>query len=1030
MSIGIHRFGRVAAVLVALVALAAPVAAQVTTGGLSGQVVAQSDRSALPGVAIEAIHVPTGTRYAAVTNESGRFTIVNARVGGPYSVKAALSGFRELEAANVYVSLGDVTNLAFEMTLDTVEEIIEVVGSSDDLISADRTGSSSSVSLDVIESLPTVRRQLQDYARLNPYFTIDPSDQSGTRLSVAGKNNRYNTIQIDGAVNNDLFGLADTGTPGGQADTQPINLDSIQELQLVVSPYDVRQGGFTGGGINAITRSGANQFSGSIYGSMRDEDYVGDGPLDRPISEFSEDQYGARLGGPILRDKLFFFASGEMNRREAPTGVAADGSAGTQFNQPVQAAAFRQLLINRYGYDPGPLSDFPATQDSDLAFLRFDWNAAPNHSLTLRHNYVDGFRDVVGDRSSTRYRFETAIYAFDSETNSTVAQLNSIFGANMFNEARVSFQTIRDARATPVIFPTIEIGTTSQQPTLAAGTERFSGANSLDQDILAITDDFTLIKGNHTLTIGTHNEIFEFKNLFLSEFYGMYRFTSVANFEADNAAEYRISFANGSDPRRPAQFEVGQYGLYVGDQWRVNDRFSLVFGLRADMLDMVDTPSYNPAVFATYGYSTSGVPDNDVTLSPRLGFNYAISPKQQFRGGVGIFAGRTPYVWVSNAFGNTGIESTALSCIAPACTPPPFNPDPNNQPRNLGAAGTVSVDLVDPDFELPRVMRATLGYDHELPWGVRATFEGVYTETQKDVYYQNLNRVPTGGTSFDGRPLYTRKSTAFLDTVILRNTSEGEQLNASMRLTKRFDMGLYVDASYAWMDAESAFDSTSSRAISSWRFMPVRGDIYNPEMSTTNWEVEHNFNIALSYAFRIGSLGNTVALFYNAQSGRPYSVLQGGTDINGDGYNSNDLLWVAANPNDIVLRNTTWEEYDAWAKSLGLKRGQIQERNSLQARWARSLDFHYDIEIPIKVVRTQLAFDIMNLVNLIDSDKGLMEFVPNQSFTPLAYRGIDAATGKPIYEPNFSGALSGDRQYSANDLRSRWQMKLGLRFSF
>ena len=447
MSIGIHRFGRVAAVLVALVALAAPVAAQVTTGGLSGQVVAQSDRSALPGVAIEAIHVPTGTRYAAVTNESGRFTIVNARVGGPYSVKAALSGFRELEAANVYVSLGDVTNLAFEMTLDTVEEIIEVVGSSDDLISADRTGSSSSVSLDVIESLPTVRRQLQDYARLNPYFTIDPSDQSGTRLSVAGKNNRYNTIQIDGAVNNDLFGLADTGTPGGQADTQPINLDSIQELQLVVSPYDVRQGGFTGGGINAITRSGANQFSGSIYGSMRDEDYVGDGPLDRPIAEFSEDQYGARLGGPILRDKLFFFVSGEMNRREAPTGVAADGSAGTQFNQPVQAAAFRQLLINRYGYDPGSLSDFPATQDSDLAFLRFDWNAAPNHSLTLRHNYVDGLRDVVGDRSSTRYRFETAIYAFDSETNSTVAQLNSIFGANMFNEARVSFQTIRDARA-------------------------------------------------------------------------------------------------------------------------------------------------------------------------------------------------------------------------------------------------------------------------------------------------------------------------------------------------------------------------------------------------------------------------------------------------------------------------------------------------------------------------------------------------------------------------------------------------------
>ena len=1033
MSTGIFRMSRMAAALIAFLAiglLATPATAQLTTGGLAGQVVSQSDRSPLPGVAIEAIHVPTGTRYSAVTNESGRFTIVNARVGGPYSVTANLEGFRSLEAANVYVALGDVTNLSFELTLDTVEEIIEVVGSADDLISADRTGSTSSVSLDVIQALPTVRRQLQDYARLNPYFSVDPSDPSGTRISVAGKNNRYNTIQIDGAVNNDLFGLADTGTPGGQADTQPINLDSIQELQLVVSPYDVRQGGFTGGGINAITRSGANQFSGSIYGSLRDQDYVGDGPLKRPIAKFSEDQYGARLGGPILRDKLFFFVSGEMNRREAPTGVSADGSTATQFNQPAEAARFKNILINRYGYDPGTLGDFSPVQDSDLIFARFDWNVAPNHSLTLRHNYVDAIRDVVGDRSSTRFRFNTSIYGFASETNSTVAQLNSIFGADRFNEARVGLQKIRDSRSVGVTFPTIEIGTVSQQPTLAAGTERFSGANALDQDILAITDDFTLIKGDHTLTIGTHNELFEFKNLFLSEFYGMYRFTSVSEFEAGNAVEYRISFANGSDPRRPTQFKVGQYSLYAGDQWRVNDRFSLVFGVRADMLDLRDKPSYNPAVYAAYGYSSSGIPKDDVTLSPRVGFNYALSAKQQVRGGIGIFAGRTPYVWVSNAYANTGVETTALSCIAPACTPPAFNPDPNNQPRNLGAAGTVSVDIVDPDFELPRVMRATLGYDHELPWGIRATVEGVYTETLKDVYYQNLNRVPTGGKTFDGRPVYTRKSSGFLDTIILRNTSKGEQLNASLRLTKRFDMGLYVDASYAWMDAKSAFDSTSSRAISSWRFMPVRGDIYTPEISTTNWEVEHRFNIALSQVFKIGSLRNTVALFYNAQSGLPYSVLQGGTDINGDGYNSNDLLWVAANQNDIVLRGTTWAEYDAWANSLGLKRGEIQKRNSLRARWNRSLDFHYDLELPIKVVRTQLSFDVLNLINLIDSDKGLIQYVANQTFTPLAYRGIDTATGKPIYEPNFSGALKGDRQYSANDLRSRWQLKFGLRFSF
>ncbi len=988
-------FGRWAvglALVLGILGLVAPVAAQVTTGGLSGTVIAQSDKSPIPGVAIEAVHQPTGTRYNSVTNDNGRWTIQNVRVGGPYLVTATLSGFKSSGAEGVTVALGDTANLTLEMVLETVEETIEVVGSSDSLISPDRMGSSSSVPLDSIESLPSVRRQLQDYARLNPYFSTDPSDQSGTRLSVAGKNNRYNTIQIDGAVNNDLFGLADTGTPGGQADAQPISLDSIQELQMVVSPYDVRQGGFTGGGINAITRSGANAFTGSLYGSQRDQDMVGDGPFDRPLADFSEDQYGGRIGGPIVKDKVFFFASGEMNSREAPTGVSADGTTSTQFNNPAQAALFKDLLTTRYGYDPGSLGDFSPVTDSDMAFLRFDLNLGSANQLTLRHNYVDASRDVVSDRSSTRYRFETAIYAFASETNSSVAQLNSIFGANAFNEARVGLQAIREARTTPVLFPSIEIGTVSQQPTMAAGTERFSGANALDQDILSITDDFTLISGDHTLTFGTANEIFEFKNTFLSEYYGFYRYNTLADFQTGTAAEYRISYATGADPKRPAEFGVGQYSLYAGDQWRVNERFTLVFGLRGDYLDMQDDPSYNPAVDAVYGINTSKTAGGDIVLSPRIGFNWAVTDdgKQQLRGGVGIFSGRTPYVWVSNAYANTGIESVALSCIRPSCIPPAFNPDPNNQPRNLGSAGTVSVDVVDEDFELPRVLRATVGYDAVLPWDIRATLEAMYTNTQQDVYYQNINYVPTGATTFDGRPVYSRKSTAFLDVIRLTNTTKGEQLNASVRLNKRFDFGLTLDGSYAWMDAESAFDSTSSRAISSWRFMPVRGDIYNPEMSVTNWEVEHRFTASVLYNFNLGRVANTVGLYWNAQSGLPYSISQSGTNINGDGYNSNDLLWVAASPNDIILRNTTWAEYDAWVKGIGsvnAARGGIVKRNSETARWNRSLDFHYDFEIPISVVRTQVTFDILNLFNLIDSDKGLVEYVANQNFTPLSYQG-------------------------------------------
>jgi outer membrane receptor for ferrienterochelin and colicin len=1035
----------------AILALAPAVQAQVTTGSLAG-VVKAADGSALPGVTIEAVHTPTGTRYSAVTGGDGRYTIPNVRVGGPYTVTATLEGFKPTTANSINVALGVASEVPLTLQLSSVSESITVTATVDEIINPNKTGSSSAVSTESIESLPTVNRSIQDFARTNPYFVVDAQDFSATRINVAGRNNRYNSIQIDGAVNNDLFGLADTGTPGGQTDTQGISLDAIQQLQLVVSPYDVRQGGFTGGGINAVTRSGTNNFSGSVFGNRRSPDLVGDGPLDRPIANFDQDQYGGRIGGPIFRDKLFFFVSGERNKKTSPTGFSADGSSGVKSNPAIDPSAVRQILISKYNYDPGSLADFGAQTDSDLLFARLDWNVSNAHQLTLRHNYVKAGRDVFGGISSSRWTFQSATYNQADETNSTVAQLNSIFSANAYNEARVNFSTIRDERATPIQFPTVEIGGSERNGFVTVGTERFSHANSLDQDVLELTDDFTLVAGDHTVTIGTHNEFFKFANVFLPESFGYYFFPNLAAFEAGTPSIYRIRYATGDDPRRPTKFEAGQYGLYVNDSWRMNNQFQFTFGLRVDKPVFPDTPSFNQDVLNRVRRDTSNTASERPVLSPRFGFNWQPNAggSQQVRGGIGIFAGRSPYVWISNAYGNTGIEQVAVGCLStttPPCAVPAFNPDVNTQVRNVGAAGGQTIDLIDPDFQFPRVMRATLGYDRELFWGIRGSVEGLWSRTMEDVYYYNANREFTGTyNALDGRPIFRRVSNNYDVVTLLSNTGAGEETTYTLQLNRPFANGLVVSANYAHQDAKSVFDATSSQAISNWQFRHTKGDIYAHDLSRTAFEIEHRANIAASYNFATGPLAHTVGLYYNIQSGRPYSLLMstsGVPDMNGDGFATNDLLYIPANDQVIYQYSngstaaspqgvTPAQAFANYLGFLGVSptEGRITDRYEFNEPWTRQLDFHYAVEVPITFMRTEVSFDVQNLLNMFDKDAGIVKFVSNQNATPVQYRGIDPATGKHIYREPFAGAWSAASQFSVADLRSRWQARLGVRLSF
>jgi outer membrane receptor protein involved in Fe transport len=1049
------------AVACALVAIAPALVAQVTTSNIAGNVTA-ADGSGLPGVTVEAVHVPTGTHYDTVSGGDGRYTIPNVRVGGPYTITASLEGFKPTTVSNIAASLGNTAEVDLKMVLAAVSEAITVTAAVDPVINPDHTGSTSAVSTEQIQMLPTVNRQIQDFARTNPYFTTSLTGD-GTFMFVAGRNNRYNTIQIDGAANNDLFGLSSSGTPGGGSGTQPVSLDAIQEIQLVVSPYDVRQSGFTGGGVNAVTRSGSNDWDGSVFGTKRNPSFVGKGPTNTKVGDFDQTQYGGRIGGPIMKDKVFFFFSGERNKRNDPNGTSADGSTGIVYTGTPSAADVANFLKSKYNYDTGSLGDLVFNTESKLYFGRIDANLAAGHNLTLRHNYIDANNVNAPSsftRSTSRFYFPNNTYLFPSKTHSTVAQLNSVFGSNMFNEARVSVQKIREHRETPgTIFPTIEIGASGgeRNGTIQAGIERFSGANALDQNITEITDDFTYTFGGHNLVLGTHNELFEFSNLFIQDFYGYYHFTTLANLQAGTPDIYRIGFATGSDPSRPTQFKAAQHSLYASDQWHLNNGWTLTFGLRADKPRFNTTPSFNPAVQAALGRSTSQVPSERVTWEPRVGFNWAIpgAGKQQLRGGTGVFQGRTPFVWISNNYGNTGVEQILRVCSAASCLPA-FNPDPNTQSRLDGVAGIAQdIALSDPSFRFPRVLRSTLGYDRDLWYGIRGTVEVLYSKTQEDVFYQNVAKTRLAANSpLDNRPTYANINSGIANAYLLTNTGEGEELTETLMLSKTLG-NLELSANYAHQKAESVGDWTSSTAGSNWQFGYVnKGDIYADVRSTTQFEIKHRWTVNATYNLQTGPLTHGFGLYYAAQAGQPYSLLMNG-DPNRDGSQNNDLLYVPG-PGNLILCPTTSNGAPTAAgacrtsagavqapldvnlfynflKSVGLNptSGSILDRNNIRQPYTRRLDFHYQIGLPqVYGARVIIESDILNVLNIFDKENGVQRFVTNATYFPITYSGQDPTTGKPVYREAAANRLTPGTQFSTANLGSRWQGRLGLRVNF
>ena len=926
--------------------MASAAVAQVTTSGISGLVT--SDGESVIGATVTATHQPSGTVYRAVTNVDGRYTIQGMRVGGPYKVEISYIGNQTKVFNNVNLRLGETENLSCSLQGDT-RELQEVVVTGNAGLNATKTGAAQSLNSQQINDMPSISHSIADVARLNPQLA---TTNTGV-MSFAGTNNRYNQLLIDGAANNDVFGLSSTGSNGGQAGTQPVSLETIEQIQVNVAPFDVRQSGFTGGSVNAITKSGTNQFHGSVYGYGYNQNLMGhhyslaDGSGYAPKYNKEKDyNWGVTLGGPIIKDKLFFFANYEMNDKSYPN-LYAYGSSSSQVDMDVATDIVNKLkqIADKQGTTyPGAFSTEDIYTKSHKAGVKLDWNINEFNKFTIRWSLVDAkqLNNGGGIRALNDNLYS---YPFKSVTNSWIGELQSRISPTVSNEARVSYVRVRDKRDVGAPFPNISVSGVGGG-TLNLGNERSSMANSLDQDIWTIEDNLTWYAGNHTFTFGTHNEIYNFSNLFIQDLYGTYSFQTpddfnryYADYMDDGQVDptqnyinyYRYGHANvdvTGDPRWEASFGAAQLGFYVQDKWDATPDFQLTYGLRMDIPIFFDTPAAN-VPFNEYAKTKGWDLRTDQKLSstplwsPRVGFRWDINGDRRFilRGGAGVFTGRIPFVWISNNFSNTGIQMSQYYLNKPKGINVIL--DPNGQEPNVASAsatsGNETVNVYDKNFKFAQNLRFNLGFDFKA-LGIDWTAEAIYSKTLNDILYKNLAVDETGvtygqtyfkGTEMvaDNRPMFTKITTGtpFSNIYALYNTNKGYTVNLSLRAQKHFDFGLDLMASYTWTKSKSVNNGGSSVAESNWRYNYTYINPNDPELGNSAYNVPHRIQASAYYHVKYGAQKQwqtTLGIIYTAKSGSPYTVYTYG-DVNGDGASGNDLLFI---PTKEQLASMPFEE--------------------------------------------------------------------------------------------------------------------------
>jgi outer membrane receptor for ferrienterochelin and colicin len=1056
------------------------VSAQVTTSSINGRIMETIDTAQEPllGATIVALHGPTGTNYGTSTDIEGYYRISNMRVGGPYTITISYIGKRQEKFENIFLQLGESERISLTLTdesnaLDAV--VINAVR--DGIFDSGKTGTETNISQREINTMPSVTRGIGDFLRKTPQAQVS----EGGAISIAGQNNRYNSIFIDGAVNNDVFGLAGSGTNGGQIGVNPISIDAIESFQVNVAPFDVRQSGFTGGAINAITRSGTNEVKGSAYFYTRNQDLAGKTPVGisednrEKLDDFTANLYGVRVGGPIIKDKLFFFVNAEVQREQEPRPFDSDLYNGD--SSIAEINTLRDNIINTFGYNPGGYENTITELNSEKFTVKLDYNIDDKNSITAKHNYVKGESISPSQSNNRNINFANAGIFFPSETNFSTLEWNTTNGRNLSNNLIISYTSVNDNRdplGNP--FPRVQINDGDGRITF--GSEAFSTANILEQNIFTVTNNFEVSKGAHNMTFGGNFENYDIRNVFVRQNFGQYTFNSLADFNTyfDNDASndaladsYFHSYSlvdpagtSGDDIQNAAaSFQYSQLGLYAQDQWSIADNFKLTYGVRFDVPFFEngavndDFNNRTVGLLEAQGYDLEGARvgkkiKSQVHVSPRAGFNWDVTGDRttQIRGGLGIFTSRIPLVWPGGAYNNNGLSIGEANAFDSQT----FVADPNNQPLNgapapgSGAVGG-QIDIFAPDFKLPQVMKYNIGVDQKTDiWGLIVSADFLYNETINNVFYQNLNLTPSTESlnNADGRPFYDRGDEiddTYSRIILATNTSEGWSYNGTFSISKPFENGFGGQVSYSYGQGKSVFEGTSSQNSSQWRGVATVNGKNTAGVGNSEFAFGHRVSANASYEIKWNeNLKTTFGMFYNGQQGGTINYIYQGRDLLNDDSNDNALFYIPRDQSEINLVDNNgvsaadqWAALDAYIDSndyLSERRGDYAERNGDRGPWNHIVDLKvlqdFSLNFNDNEHTFQLSLDIFNFFNFLNKDWGEQRFISsNVGIVEVERNGVNPEFS---FNPNFAEGL--EIIDDAGTRSSRWQMQVGLRYIF
>ena len=921
---------------------------QITTSTLSG-VVKNEKGEKLVGATVNAVHQPTGTKYGSSTNSQGGYVIPAARVGGPYVIKVTYVGYKTKEVSDINTSLGLTTNIDVVLVEDSksLKEVV-VVGTKNNVFSKDKTGASQQFGRRELQTIPiTGARTINAITKYNPL---------GDGSSFGAQDSRLNNFTIDGSQFNNGFGLGSSAQAGGRTGSTAISLDAIDQLQVNIAPFDIRQSGFVGAGINAVTRSGTNKIEGSYYQTQRDNSsrYVGNSAYGVPVtaSKFDEVVRGFRLGAPIIKDKLFIFGNYEFLEKTEPgtTWTSAGSPLGGAQPTRVQYNDMKTLsdfMKDKFGYVTGPWEGYSNTNASKKFLVRMDWNINDKHKLTARYIHHDSEAEInisnsssagAGNRTTqfNSMSFKNSGYIIMDNTRSAVLELNSKLSNTLHNNLIVGYdKQIEDRAYMSGVFPTIDIadGTSARINYISTGFDPFTPGNKLDYNTFHITNNLTKYANKHTLTGGVNFEKYQSNNLFYPASNGVYIFNSLTDFytaanqslanggKPSTLAPYRFQYRYSALPGAvdPMQtLKSTRLDIYGQDEYQVNDKLKVTGGLRIAIIDFQNTALENPAVTAmTFAngekFNTGVLPKTQKLLEPRLGFNYNVKGenKTQVRGGTGVFTGRPPYVFVSNQVGNNGVLTGFIDVSGAAAAGYGFTANPEKYfiPSTPTLPSTFDLAFTDPNYKFPQVWKTNIAVDQKLPLGLIGSVEYLYNKNINAVHYYNANlKAPVGNFSgVDTRALYARTDAGVR---VNNNVSMGAVLtdnddtyyNAlSVKLEKPYSKGFFGSIAYTKSNAKD-YMSGGSIASGSWQSIRSVNGNNNPLLSNSDFVVPDRAVGLLGYRIEYGKKGygaaTSVTLGYVGQRNGGFSYIVAG-DLNGDRVNNNELIFVPNKGSDI-----------------------------------------------------------------------------------------------------------------------------------